>query len=183
MGVFAASDLSGLDISYAMRRSLDATRDPRERYVAIADRLVEGGRLGRKSGAGYYHYAGGKLEPDPVTEDIVAAERSAKGIRPRAFSRDDIQRRLIAVMANEGAAILEDGVALRASDIDLVLINGYGFPRAKGGPMWFADEIGLRVIAEDIKKAVESNPGSIKLTDLLRRLAVEGGSLAQWHVE
>ena len=183
MGVFEVSDLSGLNISYAMRRSLDATRDPNERYVAIADRLVESGRLGRKSGAGYYSYANGKPEPDPITDRIVIAERSAKGVRPRSFSRHDIQRRLIAVMANEGAAILEQGIALRASDIDLVLINGYGFPRVKGGPIWLADQIGLSAIVEVIKEVAETNPGSIGLTNLLGRLAAEGGSMAEWHVE
>ncbi len=183
MGVFAVSDLSGLDISYAIRRSLDATRDPNERYVAIADRLVESGRLGRKSGAGYYSYAGGKPEPDPVTEGIVASERASKSIHPRSFSAAEIQRRVVAVMANEGAAILEEGIALRGSDIDLVLINGYGFPRAKGGPMWLADQFGLAAIVAEIKAAAEANPGSIRLGRLLERLAANGGSLAQYHVE
>ena len=182
MGVFAVSDLSGLDISYAMRRSLDATRDPQERYVTIADRLVEGGRLGRKSGAGYYDYSTGKAEPDPAVAAIIDAERAAKGIRPRGFSQEEIQRRLIAAMANEGAAILEEGIALRASDIDLVLINGYGFPRAKGGPMWFADQLGLSAIVAEIEVAARQDPGSVKPAGLLQRLAAEGGSLADWKV-
>jgi len=138
MGVFAVSDLSGLDISYATRRSMDATRDPDERYVRVADRLVEAGRLGRKSGAGYYSYAGGKPEPDPVTLRIVAEERAARGITPRPFSQEEIQQRLLAVMTQEGEKILRERIAQRASDIDLVMINGYGFPRSKGGPMWLS---------------------------------------------
>ena len=181
MGVFAVSDLSGLDISYAMRRSQDATRDPRERYVAIADRLVEGGRLGRKTGAGYYSYAGGKPAPDSVTLEIIDRERAAKGIKPRSFSQDHIQRRLLAAMANEGAWLLEQGIAMRGSDIDLVLINGYGFPRAKGGPMFSADEIGLAAIRDEIEAAASENPGSVHPAGLLRSSAVEGGKLSLWE--
>ena len=138
MGVFAVSDLSGLDISHAMRRRRDATRDPSERYVAVADRLFEAGRLGRKSGVGYYSYASGKAEPDPAAEAIVATERKAKGIVARTFAAEEIQQRLLGVMADEGHKILDEGIAQRASDIDLVLVNGYGFPRIKGGPMWAA---------------------------------------------
>ncbi|MER2633139.1 MAG: 3-hydroxyacyl-CoA dehydrogenase family protein, partial [Rhizobiaceae bacterium] len=138
MGLFAVTDLSGLDISYAMRRSLDATRDPNERYVRIADRLVEAGRLGRKTGAGYYSYANGKPEPDPFTLDLVAAERAERGIVPRTFSPGEIRERLLATMAREGEAILAEKIAQRASDIDVVMVNGYGFPKAKGGPMWLA---------------------------------------------
>ena len=156
-----------------------ATRS--ERYVAIADRLVESGRLGRKTGAGYYSYASGKAEPDPETEKIVAAERSRKGITPRNFQPDEIQRRLIAVMANEGAAILDEGIAYRASDIDLVLINGYGFPRAKGGPMWLADEIGLAAILAECDAVSRADPGSIKVSELLRRVAASGGRISEWR--
>lgn len=179
MGVFATSDLSGLDISYAMRRSLDATRDPQERYVKIADRLVESGRLGRKSKAGYYAYSNGTPEHDPETERIVAAERGAKGITPRTFGPEQIQRRIIAVMANEGAALLEQAIALRASDIDLVLVNGYGFPRSKGGPMWAADQTGLPAIVEEIETAASENPGSITLSNMLRQRARQGGKLSE----
>jgi 3-hydroxyacyl-CoA dehydrogenase len=180
MGPFAVSDLSGLDISHAMRRSLDATRDPDERYVAIADRLFEAGRLGRKSGAGYYSYQSGKAEPDPAVEAIVAAERAAKGIVPRAFLAEEIERRLLAVMVNEGAAILEEGIAQRASDIDLVLVNGYGFPRGKGGPMFYADRIGLRTVVDEVRAAEAANPGSIRLMPLLEKLAAEKRSLTSW---
>ena len=84
-------------------------------------------------------------------------------------------------MANEGAAILEEGIALRASDIDLVLINGYGFPRAKGGPMWFADQLGLAAIVAEIDLAARQDPGSVRPAKLLRRLAAEGGLLADWN--
>jgi 3-hydroxyacyl-CoA dehydrogenase len=181
MGVFAVSDLSGLDISHAMRRSLDATRDPGERYVTIADRLFEAGRLGRKTGAGYYSYAGGKPAPDSVTLEIIARERAVKGIEPRAIPPEKIQRRLLAAMANEGARLLEERIALRGSDIDLVLINGYGFPRAKGGPMFAADEMGLAAIRDEIEAAASENPGSVQVSGLLRTVAAEGGRLSQWE--
>jgi 3-hydroxyacyl-CoA dehydrogenase len=183
MGVFATSDLSGLDISYAMRRSLDATRDPAERYVAIADRLVEAGRLGRKSGVGYYSYVDGRATPDPVTEKIVEDERRAKGRRLRTIVLDAVQRRLLAAMANEGAAALEEGIASRASDIDVVLINGYGFPRHKGGPMWAADQAGLADVLAELEAAKAENPGSMHISPLLRRIAASGQALANWSAD
>jgi 3-hydroxyacyl-CoA dehydrogenase len=183
MGVFATSDLSGLDISYAMRRSLDATRDPTERYVAIADRLVEAGRLGRKSGAGYYSYVDGRATPDPATEKIVEDERRAKGTRLRTITLEAVQRRLLAVMANEGAAALEEGIASRASDIDVVLINGYGFPRHKGGPMWAAAQAGLANVLAELGAAKAENPGSLNISPLLRRIAASGQALANWSAD
>jgi 3-hydroxyacyl-CoA dehydrogenase len=183
MGVFATSDLSGLDISYAMRRSLDATRDPMERYVAIADRLVEAGRLGRKSGAGYYSYVDGRATPDPATERIVEDERKAKGTRSRAITVEAVQRRLLAAMANEGATALEAGIASRASDVDVVLINGYGFPRQKGGPMWAADQAGLANVLAELEAAKAENPGSMHISPLLRRIAASGQALANWSAD
>ena len=144
MGIFAVSDLSGLDIAYAMRRQRDATRDPAERYVHIADRLCEAGRLGRKSGAGWYAYdADGRRQPDPAVAALIAAERARKGIVPRAFAAEEIQHRLLRAMAEEGAQVLAESIAQRASDIDVVFANGYGFPRAKGGPLWAAARLGL----------------------------------------
>ncbi|MFG1240728.1 3-hydroxyacyl-CoA dehydrogenase family protein, partial [Xanthobacter autotrophicus DSM 597] len=144
MGIFAVSDMSGLDIAYAMRKRRAATRDANERYVDIADQLVEAGRLGRKTQGGWYAYdAAGNRTPDPAVTQIIAQARAAKGIVPRAFTQEQIQLRLLAVMANEGAKALAEGIALRPSDIDLAFVNGYGFPRLKGGPMHAADALGL----------------------------------------
>lgn len=181
MGPFAVSDLSGLDIGFAMRRRRDATRDPGERYVAIADRLVEAGRLGRKTGAGWYAYdAEGKRTIDPFTAQVVADERAKKGITPRQFTADEIQRRILAVMANEGAKELTEGISLRASDIDVALVNGYAFPRALGGPMWAADERGLGAAVEEMRAAHRAGGVGSEPAPLLVDLAGRGGRLTDW---
>ncbi|MEP9348839.1 3-hydroxyacyl-CoA dehydrogenase NAD-binding domain-containing protein [Xanthobacter sp. KR7-225] len=181
MGAFAVSDLSGLDIGYAMRQRRAATRDPAERYVVVADRLVEAGRLGRKTGAGWYAYdAAGAMSVDPAVAAMIAAARAAKGITPRAFTPDQIQRRLLAVMANEGAKALEEGIALRASDIDLVFINGYGFPRLKGGPMFAADAMGLGAVLGEMEAASAAGGAGSEPAPLLVELARAGGRFADW---
>ncbi|GLI20868.1 MULTISPECIES: 3-hydroxyacyl-CoA dehydrogenase NAD-binding domain-containing protein [Hyphomicrobiales] len=181
MGVFAVSDMSGLDIGHAMRKRRAATRDPAERYVVIADALVEAGRLGRKTGAGWYAYdaAGGK-SADPAVAEAVAAARRAAGIAPRAFTAGQIQRRLLAVMANEGAKALGEGIALRASDIDLAFVNGYGFPRLKGGPMFAADEMGLAAVLAEMEAAHAAGGAGSEPAPLLVELARSGGRFATW---
>ena len=138
MGPYAVSDLAGLDISWARRKRAAATRDPSERYVVIADRLCEAGRFGQKTGKGYYSYADGRKAVDPeVTALIEEASREANHER-RAFGPDEIISRVMAAIVEEGRHILDEGIALRASDIDLVLINGYGYPSWRGGPMFQA---------------------------------------------
>lgn len=140
MGIFAVNDMAGLEIGWARRKRQAATRDPSERYVEIADRLCEAGRFGRKSGRGWYDYATGARTVDPAVTALIEASRAAKGIVPRSFTSDEIVSRLLAAMAAEGRALLAEGIAVRASDIDLVMINGYGFPAHKGGPMFLAGE-------------------------------------------
>lgn len=139
MGPFAVGDLSGLDIAWQRRKRLASTRDPKTRYVEIPDRLCEAGRLGQKTGAGYYRYPKpGVREVDPVTRDIIEAASKAKGITRRAFTREEIQRRALAALVNEAGLLLTEGIAQRASDIDVVLVNGYGFPGHRGGPLFWA---------------------------------------------
>jgi 3-hydroxyacyl-CoA dehydrogenase len=136
MGLFAVYDMAGLEIAWARRKRQAATRDPSERYVEIADRLCEAGRLGQKSGRGWYAYPDGKRTIDPQVTAIIEAARAAKGTSPRRFSAAEIQQRLLTAMAEEGEALLAEGIAARPGDIDLVMINGYGFPSHKGGPMF-----------------------------------------------
>jgi 3-hydroxyacyl-CoA dehydrogenase len=140
MGVFSVGDLSGLDIAYRTRKRLAATRDPRERYVPILDRLCEAGRLGRKTGAGWFSYSADakRGSPDPFVRRVVEQVSKEKGIQRRPFSAQEIQTRVLAAMVNESLLILEDGIAERSSDIDLVLVNGYGFPSERGGPLFWA---------------------------------------------
>jgi 3-hydroxyacyl-CoA dehydrogenase len=182
MGIFAVSDLSGLDIALAMRRRRDATRSPDERYVDMADRLCAAGRLGRKTGAGWYAYdADGRKRLDPAAADMIAAARVEKGITPRRFVTQEIQRRLVAVMANEGARVLADGTALRASDIDLAFVHGYGFPRLKGGPMWAADGIGLATVLDEVEAAHRAGGAGSEPAPLLIDLARSGGTFSDWR--
>ena len=181
MGPYQVGDLAGLDIGYATRQRKAPTRDPRERMPVFADRLVESSRLGRKSGRGYYIYdeASPQGRPDPEMDGMLADIRTGLGITPRDFSTEEIQDRYMAAMVNEGAKILEEGIAARASDIDVVLLHGYGFPRWKGGPMHWADATGLDRIAADIARYAAEDPYFWQLSPLLARLAAEGGTLAK----
>ncbi len=140
MGPFEMQDLAGLDIGWANRKRLAPPRDPNERYVKIADRLCELGRFGQKTGSGWYRYQQGsrKGSVDPVVEKIISKERAAAGILPREFTSAEIQTRILDAMVSEGKLILSEGIARSASDIDVVMILGYGFPRWRGGPMFAA---------------------------------------------
>ncbi|OEC99431.1 MULTISPECIES: 3-hydroxyacyl-CoA dehydrogenase NAD-binding domain-containing protein [unclassified Rhizobium] len=138
MGPFAVFDMAGLEIAWARRKRQAPTRDPSERYVVIADRLCEAGRFGQKTGRGWYTYPDGKRTVDPEVTAMIEAARAEKGIVPRSFTAEEIAGRLLKAMAIEGDALLAEGIAARASDIDLVMINGYGFPASKGGPMFAA---------------------------------------------
>ena len=141
MGPFAVFDLAGLEISWARRKRQAATRDPDERYVEIADRLCEAGRFGQKAGRGWYAYPDGKRTVDPEVTALIEDARAKKGITPRRIEADEIVSRLLGAMAAEGDRLLANNIARRASDIDLVMINGYGFPAHKGGPMFVAGRV------------------------------------------
>lgn len=141
MGIFAVNDMAGLEIAWARRKREAATRDPLERYVEIADRLCEAGRLGRKSGLGWYAYPGGERTVDPAVTAVIEAARAAKNIAPRDFTEREIIDRLLKAMVDEATALLAEAVAARPGDIDLVMINGYGFPAHKGGPMFAAGKV------------------------------------------
>ena len=165
MGPFAVADLSGLDIAWRMRQSQAAARDPAARYVLIPDRLCEAGRLGRKTGAGYYRYPEGASRPqvDPVVTTLIEKARSDKGIKPRELGVEEIQRRVILTLVNEAALLLAEGVAKRATDVDVVLVNGYGFPRWEGGPVFWARERGAEALRADLDELASlSEPGFMR---------------------
>jgi 3-hydroxyacyl-CoA dehydrogenase len=136
MGPFAVFDLAGLEIAWARRKRQAAARDPNERYVDIADRLCEAGRFGQKTGKGWYTYESGKRAVDADVTALIADSRAAKDIAPREISSEEIVSRLLEAMAAEGRKLLHEKIATRASDIDLVVINGYGFPAHMGGPLY-----------------------------------------------
>nr|WP_255596839.1 3-hydroxyacyl-CoA dehydrogenase family protein [Cognatishimia sp. MH4019] len=145
MGIFEMQDLAGLDISWAMRKRQSATRDPAERYVDIADQLCEQGRFGRKTGLGWYLYDGKSAQVDPEVTALIEATSARKGITRTPLSEDEIMGRILDVMQAEGRAILAEGIAARAEDIDVVMVNGYGFPRWRGGPMFMTSEQGAEI--------------------------------------
>jgi len=159
MGPYEAQDMSGLDIAFANRRRQDASRDPNRTYVQIADKMVEAGRLGRKTGLGWYSYANdGKAATDPLVDALIVAEADHAGITRRHFSDDDIVKRLVLAMINEGANILFEAIAQNASDIDLVSVLGYGFPRWRGGLMHYADQLGMAAILAGLKDVLAEDP-------------------------
>jgi 3-hydroxyacyl-CoA dehydrogenase len=149
MGLFLMRDMAGLDVGYRMRRGrIEAgTLDPSSaEYTPLADLIVEAGRLGQKTGAGYYKYEGRQASPDSALESMLAEIAANKGINRRAFTEEEIVDRVLSAMVNEGAKILEEGIAQRASDIDVTYVFGYGFPKYRGGPMFWAQQRGLREV-------------------------------------
>ena len=162
MGPYELQDLTGLQIGYANRKRLAPTRSPDERYVTIADQLCELERFGQRSGKGWYLYEEGNRKPidDPQVLKIVEAYSAEQNIQRRSYSETDIQQSLIAVLANEGEKILQEGIAERSLDIDMVKIHGYGFPRWRGGPMHTAAQIGDSAIKQTLQNVIAQSPQS-----------------------
>ena len=180
MGPYMTQDLSGLDIAYAARQPRGWKQDPDFRYVPVADRMVEDlERLGRKSGAGWYDYdAEGRATPGAPAEALIVEESRRAGISRRAFSAEEIEARALAAMVDEAVRILGEGVAERPSDIDLVMIHGYAFPRWRGGLMHHADRVGLPEILRRVEGYAAEDPKSWQPGELMRRLVREGRTLA-----
>lgn len=181
MGPLAVSDLSGLDVSWRMRQSLAHERDPDARYMHLADRMCELGRFGIKAGQGWYAYeeGGRRPQPDSEVEAIALEVAREQGITRRDISDDEIGARCLFAAINEGAKILDEGIASRASDIDVMWLYGFAFPRWRGGIMFMADEIGLGKILDQIK-AFEKIHGKLWTpSPLLERLVAEGGSFTR----
>ncbi len=176
MGPFQVTDLAGGDIGWATRKRRAATRDPRARYVEIADRICERSWFGQKTGRGFYLYPEGARvgQPDPEVLAIVDAERAKKGVMPRSFTADEIMRRYMAAMVNEGANVVHEGIALRPLDVDVTFVAGYGFPRHRGGPMKWADMTGLDKVLADIEAFAKEDPLFWKPSPLLVQLVREG---------
>jgi 3-hydroxyacyl-CoA dehydrogenase len=153
MGPFRMGDLAGNDIGWAIRKRRYVEK-PGLRYSKTADLLCELGRFGQKSGAGWYDYHPGKRDAiaSPVVTEMIEKHRAALGITPRKVSDEEIVQRLVYSLVNEGARLLEEGIAQRASDIDMVYLTGYGFPLHRGGPMCFADTVGLFNVVQAMKR-------------------------------
>jgi len=185
MGPLAVGDLAGLDIGYKARQArTDVVHDPKTHCVASA--LVEMGRLGQKTGAGYYKYdpATRARQPDPEVDELIKQKAAELGISRREISEEEIIDRLFFPLINEGARILEEGIAQRPGDIDIVYLYGYGFPVAKGGPMCYADQVGLKKVVDRIVEFGEKlGKDYWEPAPLLVRLANEGKTFADWAKE
>ncbi|WMS41202.1 3-hydroxyacyl-CoA dehydrogenase NAD-binding domain-containing protein [Acuticoccus sp. MNP-M23] len=180
MGPHAVFDLAGLDIAWAARKRLAATRPAEERYAAYADKLCEAGQFGRKTGRGFYLY-GEDVDGRPQNPEALAfieAEREKAGITPRTFSAEEIVQRYLTAMIAEAARVVEDGTALRPIDVDAVLLFGYGFPRFRGGPLFLADTIGAARLVRRMEDYAQEDPFYWQVPPLLRTLAEEDRTFA-----
>lgn len=175
MGPCQMADMAGLDVAWRLRKARGERQEP-------VDSLADAGRWGQKTGKGYYLYPDGARsgEDDPEAQALIAQVAERLGVAQREITRDEIRKRLLYPLINEGTRILEEGIVERASDIDVVYLHGYGWPRDKGGPMFFADRTGLAAIAADLEAmaGAQNNP-ALRPSDLLRRLAASGGSLLE----
>lgn len=177
MGPFAVCDLAGLDIGWARRKALEPTRNKTERYSTLADRLCERGWFGQKTAKGFYIYEPGQRKPlpNPDLDELISAAARESGIARREITDDEILERCLYTLVNEGADIIDEKIAQRASDVDVVWIAGYGFPRHRGGPMFWADEVGLDKILGKIEEFGRTHD-FWQPAPLLKRLADSGQS-------
>jgi 3-hydroxyacyl-CoA dehydrogenase len=180
MGIFAVHDMAGNDVGYQTRKAQMATRAADRRWNDLILKLCDQGRLGQKSGKGWYRYEAGDRTPhrDPELEAFIVAESARMGIVRKPMGEEEILKRCLYGMVNEGAKLLEQGIALRPSDIDITYLTGYGFPAHHGGPMYLADRIGLPTVLADIERLHDAYGFWWEPAPLLRRLVREGRSFA-----
>lgn len=180
MGPFAMSDLAGMDVAWRIRKAKAHLRPKDLRYSAIADKICEMGRYGQKTGAGVYNYEGRSPVPDPKIEALIINESKLVGIERRVISEEEIVERCIYALINEGARILEEGIALRSSDIDVIYVYGYGFPAYRGGPMFYADLVGVKKVYDKVCVFHEKHGKQWEPAPLLKKLAEEGGDFSSY---
>jgi 3-hydroxyacyl-CoA dehydrogenase len=172
MGPLAVRDLAGNDVGYSIRKNRRLPAD--ERFSPILERLVAAGRLGQKAGRGFYRYEGRTRISDPEVVALIEQVSAELGIRRREIGDEEILERLLHPLVNEGARILDEGVALRAGDIDVVYVNGYGFPAYKGGPMFWAQTYGFERVIATMRKLAPTHGARWRPAPLLERLAASG---------
>jgi 3-hydroxyacyl-CoA dehydrogenase len=179
MGPLAVGDLAGLDVGWRIRKEYKHLEKPGLRQPLAEDRLCEMGRYGQKTAAGWYKYDENRRAiPDPVVEENIRKWATEAGIRQHAITKEEIVDRLIYALVNEGARILEEGYALRAVDIDIIYLSGYGFPAHRGGPMWYADTVGLKKVYDRISEFHQQHGELWAPAPLLKRLAEEDKTFA-----
>ena len=179
MGIFAVDDMGGIDVLWRVRQEAKHLELPGARRPLVHDKLYEMGRLGQKTGAGWYRYdENRRLSADPEVLALIEKTAHEAGIPRRKITTEEILERCLYVMINEGARILEEGYALRAADIDVIYLTGYGFPVYRGGPMWYADTVGLKKIYGRIEEFHRQHGVLWTPAPLLKRLAEQGGTFA-----
>jgi 3-hydroxyacyl-CoA dehydrogenase len=184
MGIFSVDDLGGLDVAARVRDEQNQFSKPGLRKPLASDQLVALGRLGQKTGKGWYLYdQSRKQTPDPEVIALIRKTSADAGIPQRSFTEDEIVERTLYGLINEGARILEDGTALRAVDIDVIYLNGYGFPAYRGGPMFYADTVGLKKIYDKICEFREQHGVRWEPAPLLKKLAEQGKTFASFDAE
>ena len=182
MGPFAMNDLVGLDLGWRARKMAGMKPEDRPLTAIVPDKLCDMGRYGQKTGAGFYQYPEGQRQgqPDPAVAALIEETSKQLGIERRRINDDELLKRCLYPLINIGAGLLDDGIALRASDIDVVYIYGYGFPKYRGGPMYYADQVGVGNIYRDIL-ALHQEYGDVwRPAPLLKKLAEQGSSFAAW---
>ncbi len=184
MGPLAVGDLAGLDVGWRIRKEHAHLQKPGVRYPKVADRLCEMGRYGQKTGAGWYKYDENRNRiPDPEVDALIEQVAAEQGIKRRAITEEEIIERTQYALINEGAKILEEGIALRAVDIDIIYVNGYGYPAWRGGPMWYGNTVGLKKVYERVNQFYEEHGELWEPAPLLKRLAEEGKTFADFDKE
>jgi len=184
MGPLATGDLAGLDVGWRIRKEYRHLEVPGIRQPFLEDRLCELGRYGQKTGAGWYKYdEQRRASPDPAVDELIRKWVEQAGIAQRQISAAEITDRCLYALVNEGARILEEGYALRASDIDIIYINGYGFPAHRGGPMWYADAVGLKRVYDRISEFHRQHGEIWQPAPLLKQLAEQGKTFAEFGRE
>ncbi len=180
MGPLAVVDLAGLDVGWRIRKEYKHLVRPGQRVGLVEDRLCEMGRYGQKTGAGWYRYPEGSRTPvpDPAVQKLIEESAKAAGIRRRTITPEEMVERTVYALVNEGARVLEEGLALRASDIDIIYIYGYGFPAYRGGPMWYGDAVGLKRVYERVRAFEKEHGEQWKPAPLLKELAESGKTFA-----
>jgi 3-hydroxyacyl-CoA dehydrogenase len=181
MGPLATGDLAGLDVGWRIRKEYKSSEVPGVRYPEAEDKLCEAGRYGQKTGAGWYKYDENRnRHVDPDVTRIIAETAKERGIKQHDISKEEMVDRCIYALVNEGAKILEEGYALRATDIDIIYISGYGYPAWRGGPMWYADTVGLKKVYERVAEFHKEHGYHWQPAPLLKQLAEEGKTFAEW---
>lgn len=182
MGIFAVDDLGGLDVAWRVRHELKQFADPGLRKPLVADTLVGMKRLGQKTGKGWYRYEPGDRRPipDPEVVEIIERTASAAGIQRGPKGDQEILERCVYALINEGARVLEDGIASRAADIDVIYLTGYGFPAYRGGPMFYADTVGLRRVYDRVAAFHQEHGKRWAPAPLLERLARDGSTFREY---